>query len=618
MSKELKSQVFLIASLLFGLKTYILYRFVFHLSIENTLQEIILFINPFATSILVFSLVVWMKPQNQRKFIKTVMIIGTLLLYFNLLYYRNFTDFITLSVLFQFNNAGDLGSSVLSLIHFWDLFLFLDVLIVLYLLRKNKRNAVLYSRKRKLQVMALSLSILFVNIVLAEIERPMLFLRGFDREYLVKNVGLFNYHIYDAFVHSKTRVQKVMADESELAQITDYVNQEVDIEQNESLEGIAKGKNIIYISAESVQSFVLNKTINGQEITPFLNDLMEDSYYFENFYHQTNLGKTSDSEFLVETSLYPLPNSAVFFTHPQNEYRAVPEIIGEEGYYSAVFHANNKSFWNRDVMYESLGYDHFFSEAQYNVNEENSIGWGLNDKSFFEQSIKYLQSIPKPFYVKFITLTNHFPFELPEKYASIDQFDSNSRTLNQYFPTVRYTDEAIQHFFELLKQSGLYEESIIIIYGDHYGISEYHNKAMGEFLGKEITPYDHIQLQRVPLMIHIPGHKGHKKIEKIAGQIDLKPTILHLLGIANEGDIRFGTNLFSEERKPFIAFRDGSFVTDELLYTNHTCYDRITGEEKDIANCEPFTDQVLEELQYSDNLIYGDLLRFYNFDKNQE
>ncbi|TCT26965.1 phosphoglycerol transferase MdoB-like AlkP superfamily enzyme [Melghiribacillus thermohalophilus] len=617
MKNVIKLPVFLIASLLFGLKTYIVYRFLFDLKLENTLQEFILFLNPFATSILLFSIAVLMKPQRQKKYIKIMMISATLLLYFNLVYYRNFTDFITFSVFLQVNNASDLGSSILTLIKFWDVLLFLDVFLVFYLLKKREDSIVFYPLRKKLQVVGFSLTLLFANLFLAEMERPMLFLRGFDREYLVKYVGLFNYHIYDAFMHSKTRVQKVMADESELVEIEDYVQDHIDYDEHSDLEGVARGKNIIYISAESVQSFVLNRTINGQEITPFLNDLIEESYYFENFYHQTNLGKTSDSEFLIEAGLYPLPNGPVFMTHPHNEYHAVPEIIKDYGYYSAVFHANNKSFWNRDVMYESLGYDHFYSKRYYNVHEDNIIGWGLNDKVFFEQSIKYLQSIPEPYYVKFITLTNHFPFELDEKDANIDQYDSNSNTLNHYFPTVRYTDEAIQQFFELLKQSGIYEDSIIIIYGDHYGISEYHNKAMGQFLGKEITPYDNVQLQRVPLIIHIPGHEG-KKFDKIAGQIDLKPTMLHLLGMEYDQDIRFGTNLFSEDRKPFVALRNGDFITDEYVFTENICYDRLTGAEVEMSNCEPFEEQVLQELQHSDNLIYGDLLRFYNFDDQEK
>src|SRR5690606_13093721 len=132
-------------------------------------------------------------------------------------------------------------------------------------------------------------------------------------------------------------------------------------------------------------------------------------------------------------SLYPLPRGAVFYTHAQNNYHALPEILGNEGYYTTMFHANNDSFYNRDQMYPNLGFDYFYDVEAYEVNDNNKIGWGLKDKPFFEQSMKYLKTLQEPYYAKFITLTNHFPFELDEKDKSIDRYDSNSNTLNNYF-----------------------------------------------------------------------------------------------------------------------------------------------------------------------------------------
>lgn len=577
--KLMNLPLFIVASVLFGFKTYIVYRFIFNISLDNVMQEIILLINPFVSAFLIFGLAVWFKERRQMKFLRYTSLIGSLILYFNLVFYRNFSDFITIPVLFQGSNAADLGSSVLALIHVPDLLLFVDVAIIWYLSFKfNNEVTVIYRKRSRSLVLTLSIAFLLGNYILAEIERPQLLQRTFDREYLVKNIGLFNYHVYDVVLHSKTKAQRVFADGNEMPEIQQYIEESATSKEESELFGIAKDKNVIFISLESLQSFVINNTVNGEEITPFINQLIKDSYYFENFYHQTAQGKTSDSEFLVENSLYPLPRGAVFFTHGQNEYNATPEILKEQGYYSAVFHANNKSFWNRDVMYNNIGYDHFYDQTAYQITEENSVGWGLKDKPFFEQSIKYLQSIPEPYYTKFITLTNHYPFELGEEDASIEPYNSNSRTLNQYFPTVRYMDESVELFFEQLKQAGIYEDSIIVLMGDHYGISDFHNKAMSMYLDKEeITPHDHVQLQRVPFIVHIPGQEG-RVISDIAGQIDVKPTLLHLLGIDTSNDLSFGTDLFTNDRKDFIALRDGSFVSDEYIYSKDQCFDRETGE----------------------------------------
>ncbi|MFZ0371262.1 MAG: LTA synthase family protein [Halobacillus sp.] len=622
---KFRMPLFIIATILFGIKTYLVYRFMFDLSIENPLQEFILLINPIASAYLIFAISVWLNPAQQMKYLRWTSLIGSLILFINLIFYRNFTDFITIPVLFQGNNAADLTGSFLTLLHMQDVLLFLDVAIIWYLSKKKFGLSINLPRTGKIAATAVTFLLLAGNVVLAEMERPMLFVRAFDREYLVKNIGVYNYHLYDASMQTKTKAQRVLADGSEISEIESYLDNNSPDGNNEDvpLYGIAEDKNVIFVSVESFQNFLFDSEINGTEATPFLNDLKEskDTIWFKNFYHQTAQGKTSDSEFIIENSLYPLGRGAVYFTHAQNEYHSLPEILNNENYETSVFHSNNKSFWNRDVMYDNLGYDQFYGEQSFEVTPENSFGWGLEDKAFFDQSIKYLKEQEEPFYSKFITLTHHFPFELPEEKANIDQYDSGSKTLNHYFQTARYTDEALQSFFQELKASGIYEDSIIVLMGDHYGISEFHNKAIGEFLGKEINAYEHTQLQRVPFMIHIPGYENGEVREEVVGQIDVKPTLLHLLGINNEEDLTFGDNMFSEKGKDFIAMRDGSFVSEKYIFADGTCFDRESGAplEGEKANqCTPIKEKVDQELQYSDNIIYGDLFRFYDFGKSED
>ncbi|WP_204439329.1 LTA synthase family protein [Amphibacillus cookii] len=619
--------LYVVASLLFGAKTYMIYRFFFNIDLENVMQEFILFINPFVTAFLFFSLSVWMKEKNQLRYIRYMALIGTLILYFNILFYRSFGDFVTIPILFQGSNAADLGSSVLALAEMIDFLVFIDLALIWYLTTRRDLNlTVEFPKKKKLLVLSMSIAFLLGNYILAEIERPQLLQRGFDREYLVKNIGLFNFHIYDVVQQSRSQAQRVFADGNELSDILTHVDNYTTDNEITDMFGIAEDKNVIFITLESLQTFVINNTLHGEEVTPFLNSLIDESYYFENFYHQTEQGKTADSEFIMENSLYALPSGAAYFTHSSNAYNSTPQILAENGYKSAVFHANNGSFWNRNSMYDNLGIDQFYDIDAYEVNDENSVGWGLKDKSFFEQSMKYLTSLPEPYYARFITLTNHHPFDLDEEDATIDQFDSNSRTLNQYFQTVRYMDEAIEEFFDHLKESGVYDDSIIVMMGDHYGISDFHNRAMATYLDKdEINGYDHVQLQRVPLYIHIPDQEG-EVISDIAGQVDVKPTLMHLLGVDDSSDISFGTNLFGPNRKEFVALRDGSFITDDYVYTSGVCYDRETGEELGVemtgrvsnedteeTACTPLIEEVEQEMSYSDKIIYGDLFRFHDF-----
>ncbi len=608
-----KISFLLIATLFMWIKTYIVYKTSFDIKIENFKQEFILFINPLSFLLFIFGIGLFMKEKNRNRYIFGASIFVTILLLANMVFYRFYNDFLTIPVLFQTSNMGDLGSSISSLFLPTDLLMLVDLAILFWLLKKPtfKSDSQL-TKKEKSAYFLLVAAVFFFNLGLAETERPQLLTRTFDREILVKNISVYNFHIYDAFLQSKTTAQRALADSDNLTEIENYVNANRK-EPSEDLFGVAKGRNVILISLESLQSFVINEKLNGQEITPFLNDLIGESYYFDNFYHQTGQGKTSDSEFIVDNSLYPLGRGAVYFTNSSNEYTATPELLKDYGYYSTIFHANNKSFWNRDIMYETLGYDRFFDVNDYEVTAENSIGWGLKDIDFFEQTVQHIDNLPQPFYTRLITLTNHFPFDLGEEDKMIDEFDSNSKTLNQYIPTVRYMDEGVKHFFEKLKQTDVYENSIIILYGDHYGISENHNKAMEQFTGKEITPFETIQLQRVPFIVHIPGvtDKEPKTISKVTGQIDIRPTIMSLLGIDTSDQIQFGSDAFSDEKLSFVALRDGSFITENNVYTRGVCYDKATGEEVDEAVCEPYMEKAKQELSYSDEIIYGDLLRFY-------
>lgn len=607
-----KISLIFVATILLWIKTYIVYLTSFDIKIENFMQQFILFINPLSFLLFILGMSLFIKEKKRDKYILITSLLVSVVLFANVVYYRFFNDFITLPVLFQTSNMKDLGSSVTTLLQPFDFLYFLDVIILACMI-KYKPSFIdnrAFSKVGRRAYFLFAIAISFFNLGLAETERPQLLTRTFDREMLVKNIGTYNYHLYDAFLQTKTSAQRALADGSELTEIENYLHAKYKHPDQEMF-GIAKNKNVILVSMESLQNFVINETVNGQEITPFLNDFIKESYYFDNFYHQTGQGKTSDSEFLVENSLYPLSRGAVFFMNASNQYRATPELLSEKGYFTASLHANNKSFWNRDVMYDALGYDRFYSMTDYKINEDNSIGWGLKDIDFFEQSIAHLKQMPKPFYAKFITLTNHFPFELGEEDTFIQPYDSNDKTVNNYFPTVRYTDEALKVFVEQLKANGLYDNSIIILYGDHYGISENHNKAMSEFLGKEVTPFVSTQLQRVPLIIHIPGQKG-ATISSVSGQIDLKPTILHLLGIQTKRDIQFGEDLFSNERSNFVVLRDGSFITEDYVFTKAACYDKKTGEQIDENACTPYMEKAKTELEYSDNIINRDLFRFYD------
>jgi lipoteichoic acid synthase len=604
---------FILAVVLIWIKTYIAYRAEFSLGIENTIQEFLLLLNPLSSAIFFLGFALFAK----KKFYPVLIILNFLmsfLLYANILYYRFFSDYITLPTLTQTKNAGDLGQSIGGLLHSYDLLYFLDTLIIIALvvLKVAKPKASNITRPKLALVYLTSFIIFGVNLGLAEADRPQLLTRTFDRNYIVKYLGMYNYQIYDAVLTTKSNTQRALADSSDMTNALNYTKATY-AEPNPELFGIAKGRNVIYVHMESLQNFVINYDLNGQEVTPFLNSLTRDkeTFYFDNFFHQTSQGKTADAEFLIDNSIFGLPQGTAYSTKARNTYHAAPAILGQKGYTSAVFHGNYKSFWNRDEMYKSQGFDYFFDAEYYSMLDEDVVNYGLKDKPFFKESVPMLETLKQPFYTKFITLTNHFPFPIDEEEATIEPATTGNDVVDHYFQTARYSDEALKEFFDYLKQSGLYENSVIILYGDHYGISENHNKAMSQILDKEITDYETAGLQRVPLFIHIPGVEGGV-MHQYGGQVDLFPTLLHLLGMDSRNYLNLGTDLFSQGHKQHVVFRNGDFVTPTVSSIKGNYYDSSTGEQieknEEIIKYEEMAET---KLGFSDKIVYGDLLRFY-------
>ncbi|WP_242242872.1 LTA synthase family protein [Bacillus cereus group sp. BfR-BA-01309] len=609
----------LIIALAVWLKTYLITRFSFDLKIESSTQELILFISPLAASLAFVGLALFATGEKRNYIALCINFLLTIVLVGNVMFYDFYSDFVTLPVLGQTSNFGQLGGSIIEILNYKIILAFVDIIFFFILLKKK---SIVFQTGRvtppaRLVYFLLTIGVFFANLHLAEKERPELLTRSFDRVMLVKNLGLYTHQIYDLTLQVKAGSQKALADSSKLQETENYVKANQS-EPNPNMFGAAKGKNVIVVTLESLQTFLIGASVNGQEVTPFLNQFINESYYFDNFFHQTGQGKTSDSEFLIDTSLYPLNRGAVFFTHGNNDYTATPEILRQQGYFTSVFHANNATFWNRNIMYSALGYDRYYNELDYKITPETNLNWGLKDIEYFDQSVDILKTVDQPFYARFLTLTNHYPFTYDEDTKFIEPYNSGNGVFNRYIVTARYLDESIKKFIERLKAEGMYDDSIIVLYGDHYGISEKHNRAMAQFLEKDqITEFDTLNLQRTPLYIHMPGQTEGQTVSKPTGQIDMKPTILNLLGIDTTNDIRFGHDMFSDEYTGFVVLRDGGFITDKYAYTNNTFYDRITGEIVDLPKKEAqaLINRAENELRMSDKIIEGDLLRFSESNK---
>jgi phosphoglycerol transferase MdoB-like AlkP superfamily enzyme len=383
--------------------------------------------------------------------------------------------------------------------------------------------------------------------------------------------------------------------------------------QNE-FTGIAAGKNIIMIQVESLQSFVLGERIERQEITPNLNRLMLKSHNFENHYFQTGAGATSDTDFTINTSYYPLKDSATFVRYGQNDFTSLAKELKDEGYSTYTYHGYNRAFWNRSQALDSLGYEKYFAKESYKNDEV--INMGIPDEAFLSETVEYIKNQPKPALSYVITLSSHFPFHLPKELEGLNLVGSQYTDLSfGYLQNINYADRALGIFLEKLKQEGLYDNSLIVLFGDHY--------AKTDAVDMDGTLFDPGTLEgkEVPLFIKLPNQDSGVSHKNISSHIDVMPTVLNLVGAKLES-FMFGTDLFSD-KEPFFA-SVGYFGTDTII-GNGKIYEQKSGNNSAtcsewngstslllLSDCETLINKKTEEQGISDMIV-----RYNLFDKLQ-
>jgi|GEM_PF-599235 len=416
----------------------------------------------------------------------------------------------------------------------------------------------------------------------------------------LSNQEIYSYHIKD-ILNKLTGNGIPGKDAGYMYAITDSYEDEKD----GPLFGVAKGKNLIVIQIESLQNFVINKTYNGQEITPNLNKIIRgNTIYFDRYYQQIGSGNTSDAEFATNNSIYGSLASYTYKLYADNYFRGLPVLLKERGYATAVFHAHEeRDFWNREEAYKSQGFDTFYGGiggtdiGQFDMTEW--MGWGLTDSEFYKQAMTYLKELPRPFYSFIITLSNHHPYLMLDKYRFIELLPEDEGTIfGNYLNSAAYTDWALGQLIKELKEAGIYEDSIIAFYGDHLGLPKSDKEifeSVSRFIGRD---YDFDTMMNVPLIITVPGadQNIHQTVSTAGGQLDFLPTIAYLMGFESLDTIYLGHNLLTID-SGFVAEQTymikGSFFTEDVAYEmsrdgvfeNGRAWNPVTGEPLPVEGC---------------------------------
>lgn len=488
----------------------------------------------------------------------------TVVMVLDIFYYKYFIQYISVNQFFQISSllatTGELDMGpILSASA--ALFLFIDIPLVYYAFIQARKDVKI--PKQKIFRMAPNILVITAIIVL-----PIMGFNPLDDDDIksINHIELFSYHTKDVVQFVEGNIKRSSVDKQE---IIDTLNANVPKAETKNYNGIGKGKNLIVIQMESFQNFPIGKMYNGQVLTPNINKLLKkDTLYFPNYYQTLGKGNTADAEFASLNSFYPVIERESYRLYVENDYNGLPWLMRKEGYKAQAFHGYTKTFWNREEAYKKQGFQKFYSEEELVMTEKS--GFGLTDKEMFKQAIAILKEEKEPTFSFMVTLTNHIPFELEDSLTNIKLLAKDDGTLfGHYMQSVRYADEAIGLLIELLKDNGMYENTVIAMYGDHHGmLNEYEDvkASMDDYLGYE---YDYDEMLNVPLIIHLPETGITKTIDTVGGQIDLLPTLANIMDIDIPQPYIFGKDM-ANSTDGFAAsvtyLLEGSFIKNNTMY----------------------------------------------------
>lgn len=506
------------------------------------------------------------KGRAQLKFLIIINLLFSILFIGDLWYFRGFSTFPTLYLLKETTNLDNLSSSIASMIHKSDILFLLDFFIIIPYSFFNKKLC--ENSKRSLIVFVVMFIIASTYTIYVPYKVQVLKKYDVEETYFatkwkpsitLSNLSPVGYHVIDTYNFFKDSKQLVLSN-SDKTNINKWFKDKKENLPDNQYRSMFKGKNLLVIQVESLENLVVNKSVNGQEITPNINKLLGNSLYFSNYNEEVNEGTTSDAELMTNTSIYPVRTGSTFFRYPNNKYyNSLPEIFQRQGYYTQAIHPDKGSYWNWQPALSSIGFQNCIDASKFNINEV--IGLGLSDGSYLKQVAPIIERTKQPFYNFMITLTSHAPFELPDKYRELKLSSGlNESHMGGYLQSIHYTDKQIGIFLNELKSKGLLDNTVVVLYGDHCGIHKYYQDELATTPGIENWMIDNHK--KIPLIIYQDKLKG-QEIKTVGGEIDLMPTLSYLMGINKNQYVNttMGRNLLNTNES-YAIWSDGEWIGD--------------------------------------------------------
>lgn len=576
----------LIVSILILLKSFLFYNNTVAIN-ENLHADTIIGTVSF---IFIIACLIYALP-NRARIITSILVnlVISIILFGDHVYYIFSNNVLSVAQISNLQYGDQIMSTLPMVIELKQIIYFLDIIIIalLFIFKFAKIEKSEKATKRVFFVRFISVIVgilIFFIIGIKYVEKGKE--KSYNKDIQIRESTIFGYHIYDIENEFTKKRQSKYKNYAEM--IVDY-NELKNIYETKygkemyPFKGILEEKNVIIVQLESIQEFVVNKEINGKQITPNLNKFLKDNIEFTNM-HMQSYSTTADSEHTTITSTYPMENGMSFSKYYTNTYDDIFKVFNKNGYHTSYMHGNYPYFWNRGNVYGRLNLDRLELKEQFTDLSEN-INGDLSDELLYRQAVQKLKNYEKPYFSYIVAASSHTPFILEglkdRSKVSIDVGKYKNTYFGYYLESANYADYAFGIFLEELQKERLYENTAILVFGDHNGLNMY-NEEMIEFLkqiNSNMTDVDiKLNYTRVLCGLKIPG-MSNITIEKPINKLDIKPTLANMCNLKDTFSL--GTNMFAN--KDFVCLNNERIITSRYYY-DENWYDRKTGKIIDMDN----------------------------------
>ena len=502
--------------------------------------------------------------------------------FFSQTLYNSVVDgFYSFNMLTDAGDGAGFSEDIFSALRLWHVLYFIPFLLTVFLAIRHRRLKGTwydlfdghYRSYRSPLYMAVFSVAIFIGAIASipeasdeDIDEDMIYDRLLSTRLAVDRFGLMTYAHRD--VANVFREPVGLTDEDKRSE--EFLENRPEHSENNPMTDIFEDKNLIYITAESLDTFALHP-----ELMPNYFDMLDNAYHFENFYAPLYYRTTADTEFMKLTSYFPNQNVRLSMDEYKDNHfpNTLPRLFSELGYDTQAFHNYSDHYYPRNTFHpETIGFDNYTGAENMGLWDEDHDGpqhpWP-SDLEMMENTMDDFLGQDR-FFAYYLTVTGHLPYSDNHDIASehldtiIDIMEDHDMDTDipeelLYYHAAHYEfDRALGYMVDRLKAEGVYEDTVIVIASDHYAYGLSDSVIEGYDTRKNLEETD-LNMHKVPMMIHHPDIEGTHTVDNTISSVDMTPTLANMFALPIRYHEIMGYDAFEGEGAP-VSFQDLSFM----------------------------------------------------------